>query len=71
MLNQIANSADPEQSLQQFQAELTRFRLEYDCGMEEVATKIPECADCGKVCAVEDLDENGNCAKCAEQNKDN
>ena len=30
-----------------------------------------ECADCGKVCAVEDLDENGNCAKCAEQNKDN
>ena len=30
-----------------------------------------ECADCGKVCAVEDLDENGNCAKCAEQNKEN
>ncbi len=40
MLNHIANSEDPEQSLQQFQAELTRFRLEYDCGMEEVATKI-------------------------------
>jgi type VI protein secretion system component VasK len=24
-----------------------------------------------KVFAVEDLDENGNCAKCAEQNKEN
>ena len=30
-----------------------------------------ECRGCGKVCAVEDLDENGNCAKCAEQNKEN
>ncbi|KQY57727.1 GTP pyrophosphokinase [Nocardioides sp. Root140] len=32
--------AEAEQSLREIQAELAAFRLEYSCGMEEVATKI-------------------------------
>ncbi|WP_082563870.1 MULTISPECIES: GTP pyrophosphokinase [unclassified Nocardioides] len=40
LIEGTTDPAEAEQSLREIQAELAAFRLEYSCGMEEVATKI-------------------------------